>query len=52
MWLRQERRPSWSRPESMGPPEQKMAGMFSRAAAISSPGTFLSQLGTITSPSN
>ena len=36
----------------MGPPEQKMVGIFSRAAAISRPGTFLSQLGIITSPSN
>ena len=36
----------------MGPPEQKMVGIFSRAAAISRPGTFLSQLGIITRPSN
>ena len=52
MWLRQVRRPSLSLPASMGPPEQKMVGMFSRAAAMSRPGTFLSQLGTITRPSN
>ena len=36
----------------MGPPEQKMVGIFSRAAAISRPGMFLSQLGIITRPSN
>ena len=29
-----------------------MVGIFSRAAAISRPGTFLSQLGIITRPSN
>ena len=39
-------------PASIGPPEQKMAGILSRAAAMSSPGTFLSQLGIITRPSN
>ena len=38
-------------PASMGPPETKMVGMFTLAAAIRSPGTFLSQLGTITRPS-
>ena len=42
----------FTRPASIGPPEQKIVGIFSRAAAISSPGTFLSQLGTITRPSN
>ena len=31
-------------PASMGPPETKMAGMFSRMAAISMPGVILSQL--------
>ena len=36
----------------MGPPETKMVGIFRRAAAISRPGTFLSQLGIMTSPSN
>ncbi len=36
----------------MGPPLTKMVGIFKRAAAISRPGTFLSQLGTITSASN
>ena len=40
------------RPASMGPPDTKIAGIFSLAAAISRPGTFLSQLGTITRPSN
>ena len=39
-------------PASMGPPETKIVGMFTLAAAIRSPGTFLSQLGTITRPSN
>ena len=46
------RRPSFIVPASMGPPETKMVGMFTRAAAMSRPGTFLSQLGIITSPSN
>ena len=36
----------------MGPPEQKIAGRFSRRAAISIPGTILSQLGMNTNPSN
>ena len=40
-----------TRPASMGPPLTKMVGMLRRAAAISRPGTFLSQLGTITRPS-
>ena len=35
----------------MGPPLTRMEGMFSRAAAISMPGTILSQLGTSTRPS-
>ena len=52
MWDRQVRRPSLRVPASMGPPEQKMVGMFTRAAAMSRPGTFLSQLGIITRPSN
>ena len=38
-------------PASIGPPLTKTVGRFSRAAAIRSPGTFLSQFGTITSPS-
>ncbi len=42
----------FTRPASIGPPEQKIVGILSLAAAIRSPGTFLSQLGTITSPSN
>ena len=33
-----------ARPASMGPPETKMAGIFSRIAAISMPGVILSQL--------
>ena len=39
------------RPASMGPPLTNIVGMLRRAAAISRPGTFLSQLGTITSAS-
>ena len=31
-------------PASIGPPETKIAGMFSRIAAISMPGVILSQL--------
>ena len=38
-------------PASIGPPLTNTVGMFKRAAAIKSPGTFLSQLGIITSPS-
>ena len=41
----------WIRPAIIGPPDTKMVGMFTLAAAISSPGTFLSQLGMHTSPS-
>ena len=44
-------RPS-TRPASIGPPLTKIVGIFSRAAAISRPGTFLSQLGIHTRPSN
>ncbi len=40
-----------TRPASIGPPLTKTVGILSLAAAISSPGTFLSQLGTITSAS-
>ncbi len=35
---------SWPVPASIGPPETKIAGMFSRMAAISMPGVILSQL--------
>ena len=35
----------------MGPPEQTMEGMLSRRAAMTMPGTILSQLGTSTRPS-
>ena len=38
-------------PASMGPPLTTMAGMFRRSAAMSMPGTHLSQLGIRTSPS-
>ena len=38
-------------PASIGPPLTNTVGIFRRAAAISRPGTFLSQLGTITSAS-
>ena len=37
-------------PASIGPPETKAAGMFSRTAASSMPGTILSQLPTNTMP--
>ena len=36
----------------MGPPDTKIVGIFTLAAAIKSPGTFLSQFGIHTSPSN
>ena len=39
------------RPASMGPPDTTMAGTLTRAAAISMPGTTLSQLGISTSAS-
>ena len=32
------------RPDSIGPPETKIVGMFSRSAASSMPGVILSQL--------
>ena len=35
----------------MGPPLTNTVGIFNRAAAMSSPGTFLSQLGIMTRPS-
>ena len=35
---------SMPRPASIGPPDTKMAGMFSRMAAMSMPGVTLSQL--------
>jgi len=36
----------------MGPPLHTTAGTFIRTAAITMPGTILSQLGTSTQPSN
>ena len=42
--------PSWN-PESMGPPVRRMVGILIRPAAISIPGTILSQVPTQTSPS-
>ena len=39
----------FTRPASIGPPETKIVGILTLAAAIKSPGTFLSQFGTITS---
>ena len=36
--------PSTASPDSMGPPETKTTGMFSRSAASSIPGVILSQL--------
>ena len=44
--------PLLSRPASMGPPETSMVGIFKRAAAMSMPGTILSQLGMSTIASN
>ena len=38
-------------PASIGPPLTNIVGTFTLAAAINNPGTFLSQLGTITSAS-
>jgi len=43
---------SWILPASIGPPLIKMEGRLSRSAAISMPGTILSQLGMNTSASN
>ena len=40
-----------TRPAIIGPPETNTVGMFTLAAAIRSPGTFLSQFGIITMPS-
>ena len=42
----------WNSPESIGPPLITIVGMSRRAAAISIPGTILSQLGMRTRPSN
>ena len=39
-------------PANIGPPETKTVGIFNLAAAINRPGTFLSQLGMHTRPSN
>ncbi len=39
-------------PLIIGPPEQTMEGMLMRQAAMTIPGTILSQFGTSTSPSN
>ncbi len=39
-------------PASMGPPDTNTVGTLILAAAIKRPGTFLSQLGTITRASN
>ena len=39
-------------PASIGPPDTKTVGIFTLAAAIKRPGTFLSQFGIITNPSN
>jgi len=38
-------------PAAMGPPETKTVGMFTRMAAMSMPGTILSQFGMQTMPS-
>ena len=50
-WLTLTSRP-WKRPGSIGPPATTTAGILSRAAAISMPGTTLSQFGMRTSASN
>ena len=42
----------FTRPASIGPPLTNTVGTLTRAAAINSPGTFLSQFGTITKASN
>ena len=44
--------PAASCPASIGPPEAKMVGMLQRTAAISMPGTILSQFGMQIMPSN
>ena len=41
-----------TRPASIGPPLTNTVGTFILAAAIKSPGTFLSQFGTMTRASN
>ena len=41
----------WIRPASIGPPDTNIVGIFTLAAAINNPGTFLSQLGMQTKPS-
>jgi hypothetical protein len=43
--------PTFTRPASIGPPETKIVGMFSRIAAISIPGVILSQFEMQTSAS-
>ena len=50
--LRSVWQPSAPRPASMGPPETSTVGMFRRQAAMSIPGTILSQLGISTMASN
>ena len=50
--VRSDLRPSNSIPPSIGPPTQTMAGISSLAAAISIPGTILSQEARRTIPSN
>ena len=50
--MRSTVRPSAVRPAGMGPPLTKMVGMSRRMAAMSIPGTILSQLGMQTMPSN
>ena len=42
----------FTRPASIGPPDTNTVGTLILAAAIKSPGTFLSQFGTITRASN
>ena len=49
--IRERSRPP-RQPSSMGPPVSTIVGMFVRTAAISMPGTILSQVPTQTRPSN
>ena len=49
--IRSTARPSGIRPAAIGPPETNIEGILTRMAAISMPGTILSQLGIKMAPS-
>ena len=49
--IRSTTRPAFVTPAFIGPPETKIVGMLHRIAAISMPGTILSQLGMQIIPS-